>query len=461
MTNSDIYEYHMDQQYPSHNRAVIALLAFFGGFIAVGVYSIMRLWETYGTVILDVIQVIGLPSILTSNMLSIAIIIFSMIAFSLMLALGAAALAKKLGGTLIYTGAFFMNIMSWLVVFLLWYGSGFNFAVVIDSWPIMIPGLFTLFITLLLFTIFRDRIKRAGEIIKLTGQTCLDEKGLFIPPLLTMIFTLVSAVLFGAIILQFTPLDVILGTTEMTLETGLPLGIGLVVYLFTTIFFYNFAYATSSGMVYIYMRGRDPTLGDGVKSALGVIGGIIVLSIAGVIVKIVQIIIRMLGRKAGGAGRFVGGAASGIIGWVWTMINYFTIPAMVAEELGAKKGIKRSASLVKNNFVDVIIKETAVRWGFGVLAAIFFIAFAVGGAAIGWFLTADIFMTLLVTIIFVIFAAIPSTLVLRTFDIVYVTLLYVFIRRKEGDISGKTTIPAAMTRELDRSYSSARDKGFD
>ena len=142
------------------------------------------------------------------------------------------------------------------------------------------------------------------------------------------------------------------------------------------------------------------------------------------------------------------------------LINYFTIPAMVAEELGAKDGIKRSASLVKKNFVDVIVKETAVRWGFGVLAAMFFIAFGVGGAVIGWFITAgDIIMTIVITVVFVIFAAIPSTLVLRTFDIVYVTLLYVFIRRKEGDITGKTAIPAAMSKELDRSYSSARGSG--
>ena len=65
-------------------------------------------------------------------------------------------------------------------------------------------------------------------------------------------------------------------------------------------------------------------------------------------------------------------------------------------------------------------------------------------------------MILMFAVVFMIFAAIPSTLVLRTFDIVYVTLLYVFIRRKEGDISGKTAIPAGMTRELDRAYNKAQ-----
>ncbi|MFW9800219.1 MAG: hypothetical protein ACFFD9_07280 [Candidatus Thorarchaeota archaeon] len=48
---------------------------------------------------------------------------------------------------------------------------------------------------------------------------------------------------------------------------------------------------------------------------------------------------------------------------------------------------------------------------------------------------------------------------MRTFDIVYVTLLYVFIRRKEGDITGKSAIPAPMERELDRAYTAAQGSG--
>ena len=178
---------------------------------------------------------------------------------------------------------------------------------------------------------------------------------------------------------------------------------------------------------------------------MNVIGGIIVLSIVGVIVRLIVMAIRSLSRNQGAAGRAIGGLAAGIINWVWALINYFTIPVMVAEEKGAKDGIKTSAGLVKSNFVDVIIKETAVRWGFGVLA--FFI----------WFITSgNILATILLAILFLIFAAIPSTLILRTFDIVYVTLLYIFIRKKEGDISGKTRIPSDMNKELDRAYSVAR-----
>lgn len=460
MANADIVSYHDKEKYPSHTGAVLAILVVIGGFIAYGTYSLLQLWNQYGQDILDAIQSSGLPDFLTANIYSIAGIFGALIVLSLLMAVGASALANRLGGTLIYLGAVFMNVITLLAPIALFVASGFNFAALTSAWPVMLPGLFTLFITILLFTVYKDRVRRAGEIIKLTGRVCLDEKGVFVPPLVTMFFTFISALMFGAIIFQFTPMDVLMGTSEWTLETATPVGVGVVLYLFTTIFFYNFAYGTSSAMVYIYMRGRDPTLGDGVKSTLGVIGGIAALSIAGVIVVIVRFILQRLGRELGGAGgAAVGRVAGGVIGWIWALINFFTIPAMVAEQTGAKDGIKRSAGLVRRNFVDVIIKETAVRWGFGVLAAIFFIAFAAGGAAIGWLYSGDLLMTLLFTIIFVVFAAIPSTLVLRTFDIVYITLLYVFIRRQEGEVKGKSAIPSSMERELKSAYNTAQRKG--
>jgi hypothetical protein len=170
-----------------------------------------------------------------------------------------------------------------------------------------------------------------------------------------------------------------------------------------------------------------------------------------------MIIRAVASRSKSAVGRGVGYAAEGVIGWIWALVNYFTIPAMVAEELSATDSIKRSAGLVRKNFVDVMIKETAVRWGFGVLAFMFFIGFALGGALFGWFWTGDLIMTLLVTVVFIVFAAIPSTIVLRTFDIVYVTLLYVFIRRKEGDYA-KTAIPSEMGRELESAYNRAQNQ---
>ncbi len=455
MTSTDLYEYHQKEKFPSHKGAIAGLIVVFGGFIALGVYSIWNLWTVYniGSIIT------ALVPFLAGQMWLIGVALGGIILMSVLMGLGASYAARRLGGTLIYIGAFLMNILTWgMVLFLLATGT-ITFSELIAAWPILIPGLFTLFITLLLFTVFKERVRRAGEIIKLTGQVTIDEKGTFVPPLLTMIFTLVSAVLFGAIILNFMP-QVLQAGWEFTLETDWPMIIGIVVYLFVTIFFYNFAYSTTSAITYIYMRGRDPTLGDGFRGSLGVIGALIILSIMSVIVALVRLAISAISRRSQSAiGRGVGAAASGVIGWVWALVNYFTIPAMVAEELSATKAIKRSAGLVRKNFVDVMIKETAVRWGFGVLGFMIFMGFALFGALFGWiYSTGDIIMTLVFTAVFIVFASIPSTLVLRTFDIVYVTLLYVFIRRKDGDFA-KTAIPSSMGRELENAYNRAQNQG--
>jgi len=456
LTSVDLIDYHKKEQYPSHKGAIAGLLIVFGGFIGLGIYAIYGLFQN-PAIAAEITALLNIISpLLINNLWLIGVALGGIFLLCIGLALGAAMAARRLGGTLIYIGALFMNLMTWgIVVFLLATGV-FTISTLLAAWPILIPGIFTLFITLLLFTVFKDRVRRAGEIIKLTGQVTLDEKGTFIPPLLTMIFTLVSAVLFAGILVYFMP-QILDPNHQFALDTDWGYIVGLVVFLFVTIFFYNFAYSTTSAITYIYMRGEDPGLGDGVKASLGVLGGLVVLSIMSVIVKLIQIVIRAISRKSPSAiGRGVGQAASGIIGWVWMLINYFTIPAMVAEELSAGKAIKRSAGLVRKNFVDVMIKETAVRWGFGVLAFMMFIGFAAFGALFGWISTGDIMMTILYAVVFMVFAAIPSILVLRTFDIVYVTLLYVFIRRKEGDISGKTAIPAGMTRELDRAYNKAK-----
>ncbi len=458
MANTDLFEYYKKGKYPSHVRATAAVLIVFSLFIAVGIYSLMDLWNKYGGPIMAFIQSLSLPTWVTSNLWMIFLILGALVTFSMFMAVGASYIAKRLGGGLIYIGALFMNLVTWSIVgFSLW-STDFNFNLLLTSWPLMLPGMFTLFVTLLLFTVFRNRVRRAGQIISLTGQVCLDEKGVFVPPLLTMVFTLVSALLFAGIVMYFTPIDVILGIDPWTIDSAIPVTVGVVLYLFTTIFFYNLAYATSSAVAYIYIRGRDPSLRDGIRASKGVIGGLAALAVASVLVSILRIILQRLGRQVGGAGGAVVGKAAGdVIGWVWALINYFTIPAMVCEQAGVKDSIKRSANLVRKHFVDVIIKETAVRWGFSVIAVSFFIAFLLGGAVLGWLLSAgDIFMTIVMAVVFLIFAALPSSLVLRTFDIVYVTLLYVFIRTQEGQITGKTAIPGELEYELQTVYRDAK-----
>ncbi|TFH08487.1 MAG: hypothetical protein E4H14_06335, partial [Candidatus Thorarchaeota archaeon] len=267
MTSVDLIDYHKKEKYPSHKGAIAGLLIVFGAFIGLGVYSLMQLFGVYETEILAFLAIIS--PVLADNTWLLGAALGGIVLLCVGLALGAAMAARRLGGTLIYIGAIFMNLMTWGIVIVLLATGVFTISTLLAAWPIMIPGIFTLFITLLLFTVFKDRVRRAGEIIKLTGQVTLDEKGTFVPPLLTMVFTLISALLFAGILLVVIPdgVNILLGNVEITLENGWPFAVGIVVYLFVTIFFYNFAYSTTSAITYIYMRGEDPGLGDGLKAS--------------------------------------------------------------------------------------------------------------------------------------------------------------------------------------------------
>ncbi|MHA2352941.1 MAG: hypothetical protein ACXABX_07465, partial [Candidatus Thorarchaeota archaeon] len=191
MTRTDLYYYHEEEKFPSHKGAIVGLLVVFGGFIALGVYSLWNLWTVYNISAI----IASLVPFLADNMWLIGAALGAIVFLSVILGLGASYAARRLGGTLIYIGAVIMNLLTWGMVLVLLFTGALPLSGLLDAWPILIPGLFTLFITVLLFTVFRDRVRRAGEIIKLTGQGTLDEKGTFVPPLLTMIFTLVSAVL--------------------------------------------------------------------------------------------------------------------------------------------------------------------------------------------------------------------------------------------------------------------------
>ncbi|MFW9768709.1 MAG: hypothetical protein ACFFEM_07780, partial [Candidatus Thorarchaeota archaeon] len=258
MARSDLYEYHEKQEYPSHKGAIAGLLVVFGAFIVLGIYSLMQLWSVYEPEIVSLITMVS--PLLADNLWLLGAGLGALLVLSIIMALGASVAAKRLGGTLIYIGAFLMNLLTWAIPLFLIVTGVIPISMLGTAWPILIPGFFTLFITLLLFTVFKERVRRAGEIIKLTGQVTLDEKGTFVPPFLTMIFTLVSALFFAGIMLVVIPdgMNILLGNVDLTLENGWPFAIGVVVYLFVTIFFYNFSYATTSAITYIYMRGRDP-----------------------------------------------------------------------------------------------------------------------------------------------------------------------------------------------------------
>ncbi|MBE0525957.1 MAG: hypothetical protein IH631_03380, partial [Candidatus Thorarchaeota archaeon] len=118
MTSVDLIDYHKKEQYPSHKGAIAGLLIVFGGFIGFGVYALLNLYQMYQSEITTFLTIIS--PILADNIWLLGAALGGIILLCVVLALGASMAARRLGGTLIYIGAFFMNLMTWgIVVFLL------------------------------------------------------------------------------------------------------------------------------------------------------------------------------------------------------------------------------------------------------------------------------------------------------------------------------------------------------
>ena len=91
MTSTDLYEYHEKEKFPSHKGAIAGLLVVFGGFIALGVYSLWDLWTVYdlGSIIESMVP------FLAGNMWLIGVALGGIILMSVLLGLGASMAARR------------------------------------------------------------------------------------------------------------------------------------------------------------------------------------------------------------------------------------------------------------------------------------------------------------------------------------------------------------------------------
>ena len=109
MTSVDLIDYHEKKQYPSHKGAIAGILIVFGAFIGLGVYSLWNLRLAYEVQIMAILT--GISPMLADNLWLIGAALAGIVLLSIGMALGASMAARRLGGTLIYIGAFLMNLM--------------------------------------------------------------------------------------------------------------------------------------------------------------------------------------------------------------------------------------------------------------------------------------------------------------------------------------------------------------
>jgi hypothetical protein len=126
---------------------------------------------------------------------------------------------------------------------------------------------------------------------------------------------------------------------------------------YTVVIFFNTALASAA---MIRLDGGNPTVGDGIRVAMGKLPNIIGYAL---IAATVGMILRALQERFG----FIGRIVIGMLGFGWTVATFLVVPVLAAQDVGPVEAVKRSASLLKNTWGENLIGNAGIGIAGGLL----------------------------------------------------------------------------------------------
>lgn len=100
----------------------------------------------------------------------------------------------------------------------------------------------------------------------------------------------------------------------------------------------------------IRFGGGDPTVMDGLRAAFARLPKIFAWAL---VTSVVGFILNKISEKQKGIGGFV----AAIVGAGWAIASFFVVPVLVADNLGPIDALKKSASIVKKTWGELLITE--------------------------------------------------------------------------------------------------------
>lgn len=425
-------------------------------FIGIGIFALLDLLGPQWGIIMGILDLTFDFAALAIPLILLIVIASAMIVLTVWLMI---RLLRKHGYSLLKFSIIFFVAMNWIVVIII---------IILVGWTpelffAMILPIVGTIMAILYFTIWKSRLELAGSILTITGQVTHEEKELFIPGYLKTFFVGILAG-FGSIMAAdlFTHMSEAFGGEVLWwMWVVIVLFMFLIfLYIYINTYFFN---AITIAITYIWYRKKDPIFHDGLAIATYQLGDIAVFAAFSAIIKVIRWILQQLARKSKGKAPWIGGGyrlADGIIGTVWFYVNYFTLPAIVVEDIKATTAIKRSAHRLFDNWVDVLLKEWGVGSVFSMLSFLIATLFALAGAGFGalmWVMfptalidamTWLIILIVIGVIIFIVLSLLVSKPLLNLLNDVYLTFLYGFVIDKETSFKHPNNLPEEMNGKL-------------
>ena len=200
------------------------------------------------------------------------------------------------------------------------------------------------------------RISRGWQLAKMSLRVIRKDKEILIFPVLS---GLISLVILGSFIGGIFFTGVFMNASDETLSWTFYAF--FIAFYFVSFFISIFFNAAVIGCATIRMNGGDPTVADGFRIAGQNIGRILLWAI---FTATVGLIIRAIQQRVG----FIGKLILGAIGVIWTLATYFVVPVLIYEKLGPWGAVKRSASVFKNTWGEMIAGNLGLGAVFFLLA---------------------------------------------------------------------------------------------
>jgi hypothetical protein len=218
------------------------------------------------------------------------------------------------------------------------------------------------------------RISRGWKLTKLSLRVIRKDKEILLLPVLSALTTLLVMASFVVGIFLTTGFEQISDGSATIFWVALAFAFYFISY-FITIFFN----AAVIGCATIRLNGGDPKIKDGLKVAMDNVGRILAWA---VLAATVGMIIKAVQQRVGIIGKIVMGA----LGVAWTLVTYFVVPVLVYEKLGPWGAVKRSASVFKSTWGEMIVGNLGlgiIFFLFGLVGLVFIVLGALVGGPVG------------------------------------------------------------------------------
>jgi hypothetical protein len=313
----------------------------------------------------------------------------------------------RYGAESFFNALFFFNVVVGLAFSLLF-------------WPFLFVSLPVLGI----YIVFKKERERAARFLSMTVRIMVEEEELMLP---TFVLYLIAAYL----IVGYLGFLLVL---QIVAPGIISLLFSLLIFLFIMAVLYYALMGIVVGITYIWYRGKDPNLMNGINLVVHRLDKILAFSIYAAFFYFVRIVLFFVFRNR--IGQMVLNYLAGII---WGVVNYFSLQTVVITNRRPAEAIVLSSRILVNNIPDVLIKEIFADTGARFISQVLTMAVFVITVVIGW-VTHDASLMG----IFLMSGGVIISIAVGTMETVYRTFLFSWALEKEFNLAEHGRIPKGM-----------------